>query len=54
MSDFEKLKLMLDRSLQELTRGIDSLDNDDQILAVVIMRLVCKRIEDMQRMIEND
>ncbi len=44
----------LNQLYSELERGIESLDDDDQILAVVIMRLGLKRIEDMNRILAND
>ncbi len=54
MIDYEKIKMYLTKLYEELERGIDSLDDDDQILAVVIMRLGLKRIEDIERELKND
>lgn len=53
MIDQEKLKSILKRRKDELERGIYSLDDDDQILAVVIMRLVFKRLGDMERILND-
>ncbi len=50
----ENIEYHLNKMYSELEHGIESLDDDDQILAVVIMRLSLKRIEDIQRLFKGE
>lgn len=49
--EIDEIKEILDEMHQGLSHGIDSLDDDYQINAVLIMKLGLKQIEELQRII---
>lgn len=53
MSEIIPIEASIRALKEELHYGILSLDDDEQIPAVVIMRLALKRIEDIERTLET-